>query len=306
MSKATVCVPDERHRAQLEELGAGRWTAKVLVWDGSGPPPDGIEHTELRLAPYRLEPMMPAALAAMPALDVIQLMSAGFETWEPVAPADVALCAARGVHGSSTAEVAVAGILMLLHQHPTLLRQQWEGVWRPQRRASLEGSTALVIGPGDIGRKIAAALEVFGATVTLVGRRAAAGVVGFEKLSEMLSHQEVIVLAAPLTEATRGLVDAEFLAKLDDGAIVVNISRGPVIDTDALADALEGGRIRAVLDVTDPEPLPAGHRLWSLPGLILTPHVGGASEGWDRRADQLLIRQLERRATGQPLLYRVR
>ncbi|TGN65111.1 hypothetical protein EXE59_14935 [Nocardioides eburneiflavus] len=305
MSKVTDCVADEQHRAQVEELDGGRWAAKVLVWDGSGLPPDGIEQTEVLLTPYRLEPMNPAELAAMPALDVVQLMSAGFETWEHVVPADVALCAGRGLHGSSTAEVAVAGILTLLHQHPTLLRQQWDGIWQAQHRSSLEGSAAFVIGPGDIGRKIATVLEVFGATVTLVGRRAAAAVVAFEKLSELLAYQDVIVLAAPLTEATRGLVDAEFLAKLGDGAIVVNISRGPVIDTDALADALGGARIRAVLDVTDPELLPAGHRLWSLPGQILTPHVRGASDGWDRRADELLIRQLERRATGQPLLYRV-
>ena len=177
-----------------------------------------------------------------------------------------------GAHGSSTAEVALAGIVMLLRQHAALLRQQWAGTLKPQHRSTLEGSAALVVGPGDISRKIAAVLEVFDAAVTLVGRRAASGVVAFEELSELLAYQDVIVLAAPLTEATRGLVDAEFLAKLGDGTIVVNISRGPVIDTDALADALEGGRVRAVLDVTDPEPLPAGHRLWSLPGLILTPH----------------------------------
>ena len=240
----------------------------------------------------------------MPALDVIQL-SPPLEPRSPSSRRTWRWCAGRGLHGSSTAEVAVAGIVMLLRQHAALLRQQWAGTWKPQHRSTLEGSAALVVGPGDISRKIAAVLEVFDAAVTLVGRRAASGVVAFEELSELLAYQDVIVLAAPLTEATRGLVDAEFLAKLGDGAIVVNISRGPVIDTDALADALEGGRVRAVLDVTDPEPLPAGHRLWSLPGLILTPHVGGASEGWDRRADELLIRQLERRATGQPLLYRV-
>ena len=175
MSKATVCVADEAAPSSgWKNSGAGRWAAKVLVWDGSGPPPDGIEQTEVLLAPYRLEPMKPAELAAMPALDVIQLMSAGFEAWEPVVPADVALCAGRGLHGSSTAEVAVAGILMLLHQHPTLLRQQWAGIWKPQHRSSLEGSAALVVGPGDIGRKISAVLEVFGATADLVGRRAAA------------------------------------------------------------------------------------------------------------------------------------
>ncbi|MFF6783883.1 NAD(P)-dependent oxidoreductase [Streptomyces sp. NPDC012510] len=305
MTTRTVCVPDAERRAGLLELGADRY-ADLIVWDGTTPAPEGIERTSFLLAPYRIEPFSADRLALMPGLEAIQLMSAGFETWETVCPPGVALCAGRTLHGSSTAEVAVAGILMLLHRHPELLRQQWEGTWRAQPRAGLQGRRAVVVGPGDIGRTVASVLEAFGARVTLVGRTARDGVLGQADLRALLPQQDVVVLTTPLTEETRGLVDAEFLARLPEGAIVVNVSRGPVVDTDALADALEREQVRAVLDVTDPEPLPPDHRLWRMPGLILTPHVGGAAAGWERRADALVIEQLERWSAGRDLLHRVR
>jgi phosphoglycerate dehydrogenase-like enzyme len=305
MTTRTVCVPDAERRAGLLRLGVDRY-ADLIVWDGTVPAPEGIESTSFLLAPYRIEPFSADQLALMPGLEVIQLMSAGFETWEAVCPPGVALGAGRTLHGSSTAEVAVAGILMLLHQHPDLLRQQREGTWRAQPSASLQGRRAVVVGPGDIGRTAASVLEAFGALVTLVGRTARDGVLGQADLRALLPQQDVVVLTTPLTADTRGLVDAEFLARLPEGAIVVNVSRGPVVDTDALADALEREQVRAVLDVTDPEPLPPDHRLWRMPGLILTPHVGGAAAGWEQRADALVIEQLERWSAGRDLLHRVR
>lgn len=304
-SEALVCVPDDAHRLRLLELGV-RPDAEVIVWDGTTAPPARVAETAFLLAPYRIEPFGAEQLARMPALEVIQLLSAGFETWERVCPPGVALCTGRTLHGSSTAEVAVAGILMLLHRHPELLRQQQGRVWRSQPHDGLEGRRAVVVGPGDIGRKVAAVLEVFGATVTLVGRRAREGVLALDALRALLPYQDVVVLTAPLTEATRRLVDADLLARLPEGAIVVNVSRGPVVDTEALADALGRERVRAVLDVTDPEPLPPDHRLWRMPGLILTPHVGGAPAGWERRADALLAEQIERWSTGRELLHRIR
>lgn len=259
MSDVVVCVPTAETARQVRELERKPVIRHVCVWDGDGEPPEGIEAVEVVLAPYRLAPLGDEALASMPKLRAIQLVSAGFESWEAVCPPGVALAAGRTLHASLTAEVALAGILMLLHQHPELLRQQWDAVWNPLPRSSLEGRRALIIGPGDVGRTIERALRAFDADVALVGTRAHDDVLDAGLLPELLPKCDVVVLAVPLLETTHRLVDERFLRLLPPGAIVVNVSRGPVVDTDALVHALSERRVRAVLDVTDPEPLPAAH-----------------------------------------------
>src|SRR5436305_1618698 len=127
------------------------------------------------------------------------------------------------------------------------------------------------------------------------------GVHAIDELPRLLPYADVVIVVVPLTDETRGMVDAEFLARLHDGALLVNAARGPVVDTDALVAALASGRITAALDVTDPEPLPAGHPLWKAPGLLLTPHIGGDTTNYKARLHRLVREQVARRLAGEPL-----
>lgn len=293
----TVCVPTDGERSALADMAG----LDVLIWDGTGEPPPGIERVQILLAPYMGQVFSHAALAELPRLEVIQLLSAGVTPWLDRVPADVTLCNGRGVHGGSTAELAVAGVLSLLRGLPAFARDQAIGRWHERWTDDLDDANVLLIGAGDINQRVAVALAAFGARCTLVARQARDGVVAVSELPALLPSARVVVLALPLTEATRRLVDAAFLAALPDGAIVVNVARGAIVDTEALLTETSSGRLAAFLDVTDPEPLPADHPLWTVPSVQITPHVGGGTTGWHRRGMTLVRDQLARFAAGQPL-----
>jgi phosphoglycerate dehydrogenase-like enzyme len=246
-------------------------------------------------------PLAETVLAELPRLRVIQLLSAGVDRWLPLVPDGVTLCNGRGVHGGSTAELAVAGILSLVRRLPHFQAEQAAARWSQEATDDIDGKRLLVLGAGDIGRRVAAALEVFGATTTYVGRTARDGVHGIDELPELLPDADVVVLAIPLTDATQHLVDAAFLAALPDGAIVANIARGGILDTDALLAELTTGRVQAFLDVTDPEPLPSEHPLWHAANVVITPHVGGGTHGWQRRGYELVRQQIAHYVAGEPL-----
>lgn len=292
----TVCVPSESARDQLAPVPDG---VRLVVWDGKSPAPEGIEDTDFLLAGYMGAP--DDMLAALPKVKVVQLMSAGFEVWLPHLPDGVVLCNGRGVHGRATAELAVAGILAIVRQLPKFLGEQVAHRWTQDDSEDLDGKRVLVLGAGDIGSYIARALEVFGATTTYVARTARAGVHAVGELPVLLPDADVLAIAVPLNDQTRGLIDADALALLPDGAIVANVARGPIVDTDALLAETTSGRLRAFLDVTDPEPLPRDHPLWDVPGVVITPHVGGGTHGWQRRAYRLVREQIERFASGEQL-----
>jgi phosphoglycerate dehydrogenase-like enzyme len=243
-------------------------------------------------------------LAAMPALKVVQLMSAGAEVWVGSVPAGVTLCDGRGIHDSSTAEWAAAAVLAYVRGFPGFARAQARREWAYGPTGELAGKRVLIVGAGSIGTALAARLAPFDVSLTLVARRARPdeGVRAVEDLPELLPHADVAVLLVPLTARTRGLVDRAFLAALPDGALVVNGARGPVVDTDALVREVGSGRLHAVLDVTDPEPLPADHPLWTMPNVFITPHVAGSVPGLRRRAYRLVGEQLRRYVAGEPLL----
>jgi phosphoglycerate dehydrogenase-like enzyme len=160
----------------------------------------------------------------------------------------------------------------------------------------------LILGAGDIGARIATAVRPFDAVPTLVGRRTRDGVIGMDGVPALLSRQHAVVVALPATSQTRGLVDADFLAALPDGAVVANVARGPIVDTAALLAETRSGRLRAYLDVTDPEPLPPEHPLWSLPNVLITPHVGGGAQRWQERAYALVGQQVYRYLRGEALV----
>jgi len=298
----TVSLPTPDAREHLGDVPLG---VEFVVWDGYGDPPAGAERIEIFVGRYDVPPPPAAALAGLPHLRVVQLLSAGVEPWLPVVPTGVLLCNGRGVHGASTAELAVAGLLALLRDLPGYEARRHAHEWRPTRTPGVTGRRVLVLGAGDIGRRVAAALAAFDAEVTLVARTARDGVRGLADVPALLPRQDAVVLALPDTPETRGLVDAGFLAALPDGAVLVNVARGAIVDTAALLAQLRRERLHAFLDVTDPEPLPADHPLWDAPNLLLTPHVGGGTRGWERRAYELVREQLSRYLAGQELVNRV-
>lgn len=248
--------------------------------------------------------------ADLPDLRVVQLLTAGADAWADRLPDGVVLCDARGVHDSPTAEWVVTAILAHLRMFPYFARAQSRHEWSYAQATptdELAGKRVLIVGAGSIGAALTARLRPFEVELTLVARtaRPAEGVRGVAELPALLPAADIVVLLVPLTGATRGLVDARFLAAMPDGALLVNAARGPVADTDALVAELKTGRLSAALDVTDPEPLPADHPLWELPNVLLTPHVGGTVRGLLPRGYRLAGDQLRRLVAGEPLLNEV-
>lgn len=281
-------------------------TLAVEVYDGEGEPPAGMSEVEFYVTPYSLTSEPLQLLAKMPRLRVVQTLTAGYEHVLPYLPEGVTLCNARGVHDTSTAELAVTLILASLRGIPDFVRGQDTRQWRHRRHRSLADSTVLIVGYGGIGAAVERRLAGFEvADVLRVARRPRAGVASLDALPELLPRADVVVLSVPLTEQTRRLVDADFLARMRDGALLVNVARGGVVDTDALLAEVSAGRLTAALDVTDPEPPPTDHPLWSTPGILLSPHVGGNSSAFLPRAYQLIIDQLRRYAAGEPLQHQV-
>ncbi len=261
-----------------------------------------------------LEEQLPQLLHGLPRLRAVQALTAGVEWLAPAIPDGVALCNGSGVHDASVAEWVVASLLNVRRRLPGFWAAQTAGEWRRALAVegrelepsavveTLEGASVLILGHGSIGRAVAARLAGFGVSVTGVARRARAGVETLDALPHLLPQADVVVLLLPLTAQTQGLVDARFLAQLKPGAILLNAGRGPVVRTQDLIEAARAGRVRAALDVTDPEPLPDGHPLWSTPNVLVTPHVAGATRGWEQRGYRLVREQLRRMAAGEPLL----
>lgn len=242
-----------------------------------------------------------ALMAHMPNLEVVQLLTAGYDAALSFLPGGVTLCNAGGVHDASTAELAVGLMLSSLRGLDAFARAMPAGGWLYGRREALADKRVLIVGAGGVGRALRSRLEPFEVDVTLVGRTARAGVHAAADLPDLLGSADVVVLAVPLDDTTRGMVGTSFLARMRDGALLVNVARGPVVDTDALVAAVASGRIRAALDVADPEPLPPGHPLWTLPDVLISPHVGGNTSAFLPRARRLVVEQMRRFATGQPL-----
>jgi phosphoglycerate dehydrogenase-like enzyme len=293
-----VTVPDQGWLDLWPDGGAPAGVV-VVVWDLTGPPP---ERAELVVLPYTGGAARAEALAGAAGLRIVQTLTAGYEDVQPHVPQGVTLCTAAGVHDDATAELAVGLAIASLRGLGEAARDAVDGAWRHETWPGLADRNVLLIGAGNVGQAIAERLEPFGVELSLVASRARDGVHGVDELPQLLPRHEVVILATPLNAGTRGLVDAAFLAAMPDGALLVNVSRGPVVRTDPLLAELQRGRLRAALDVTDPEPLPAEHPLWRAPGVLISPHVGGDTQAFPRRARALLREQLERLAAGRELL----
>ena len=244
----------------------------------------------------------PDVLERLPTLTrvaVVQVLSAGTDWVERWVPPQATLCSARGARDAPVAEWVVGALLGATTQ---LLECARLDAWSDRSLTDLGEWTVVVVGMGSIGRRVEQHLTGFGTEVIGVASRARDDLHGVDELEALLPRADAVVILAPLTDATRGLIDTRRLAAMRDGAVVINAARGSVVDTDALVAEVTTGRLRAVLDVTDPEPLPDGHPLWSALGVLsITPHIAGDSPAGNARAAALAGDQLARWVAGEEL-----
>ena len=282
----------------------------VAVYDGSADPPDDVlGRVTFYVPPYMSTSHTLELMSRMPRLRVVQTLTAGVDSAWPLLPDGVTLCNAAGVHDASTAELAVGLVLASLRGLDEFARAQSTGEWRYAQHESLADRRVLVIGAGHVGTALTRRLEPFEVEIVRVGRTRRSlddGTVvhGTDELPELLPEADVVVLVVPLTAGTTGttgMVDAAFLGRMKQGALLVNVARGAVVRTGDLVDAVRRGHVSAALDVTDPEPLPPDHPLWTLPGVLISPHVGGFTTAFLPRAHRLVAHQLRRWRLGDPL-----
>ncbi|MBF9134083.1 2-hydroxyacid dehydrogenase [Plantactinospora sp. S1510] len=286
------------HPDALADLG----DLDVALYDGTRPIPEPLDEVEFYAIPYGIiDPLLCEAIVRMPRLKVVQTLTAGYDHVLPYLRPGLTLANARGVHDAATAELAVALTLAARRRLPDFVRAGSEGRWASGWSTGLADARVLIVGYGSIGAAIERRLAGFEVEISRVARSARPGVRPIAELPEMLPHADVVILATPLTPETEGLVDKDFLAGMADGALLVNVARGRVVDTGALLAELHAGRLHAALDVTEPEPLPADHPLWTAPNVLVSPHVGGLTAAFAPRARRLLVDQVRRYAAGQPL-----
>jgi phosphoglycerate dehydrogenase-like enzyme len=261
--------------------------------------PASVGEVEIFVPPYSVGPEVREVIPRMSSLRLVQTLTAGVDNLRDVVPDGVQLCNGRGIHDASTSELVLTLVLSSLRGIPEFVRAQDRREWTHDWHPSLADRTVLLVGYGAIGAAIEARLAPFECTVVRVARSAREGVHAISELPGLLPEADVVVLVLPLTEETRGLVDGSFLSAMKEGALLVNVARGAVVDTPALVGALQAGRVRAALDVVEPEPLPSDSPLWDCPGLLISPHVGGSSSAMWPRAHALVRDQLHRVAAGE-------
>jgi phosphoglycerate dehydrogenase-like enzyme len=292
-----VTVPDERLARDLQPLPDG---VELLLWDMASPPPR--DRVDIVVPPYL---SMSAILPLLADVDVrlVQSQSIGYEGVVAHLPPGNVFANAASVHETSTAELAVGLAIAAQRRIPDFVRAQGDGRWTQSFSQSLADRRVLLLGYGGVGKAVAARLLPFEVDLTVVAHTAreedGVTVHGSDELAALLPDAEILIVTLPGGEATRHIVDDDMLSALPDGALVVNVGRGQLVDTDALVDHVTRGRLRAALDVTDPEPLPADHPLWTLPGVLISPHVGGASTAMQPRIARLVRRQIDRMLRGE-------
>jgi len=237
----------------------------------------------------------------MPNLKVLQVPNAGYDDAMEFLRPGITLCNGRGIHDDSTAELAVGLTIACLRGFATFVRDQDKGEWVNKNYDSINDRKIGIVGFGSIGTTIARMLSGFSVEIVAFTQSGRDNTIAITDLDKHLPSLDVVILILPLTKESKHLFDARRLALMKDGALLVNVARGPIVDTDALIKELNSGRITAGLDVTDPEPLPKGHPLWSAKGVLISPHVGGNSSAFDKRARRLIESQLDLLAQGKPL-----
>ena len=291
-----VLIPDSPFRSELGRLPQG----VELVAQAQ---PD----VEMLVAAPEFADQLAELFKSQPRLRVVQAFSAGVDWLMPMTPKGVVVCRAVGVHDAPVADWVMAVILAMHRRLPEFIENQRRAAWIRTDgdefdARDLEGQSVVIVGHGSIGRALAARMEPFGMRVTGIAQHAREDALPSSALPDLLPHADVVVDLLPLTPATEKFVNRDFLVRLKPGALFVNAGRGRTVDTQALLAELQAGRIRAALDVTDPEPLPSDHPLWHAPNTLITPHVGGNVPGWQERAYRLAGDQIRRYVAGEPLL----
>ena len=284
------------------ELGDPPDGLRYEVVDPTERVPDSVADVRFYVPPYLVGPAISEVLPRMTSLEVVQTLTAGVDNVRGEIPDGVLLCNGRGIHDTSTAELALTLILASLRGVPGFVRDQDRHRWRSGWHPALADKRVLVVGYGAVGEAVERRLLPFEVEVVRVARSARDGVHPIADLPRLLPDADVVVLVVPLTDETRGLVDAGFLAAMKDGALLVNVARGAVVDTAAVVEALHRGRLHYATDVAEVEPLPEDHPLWEAPNLLVSPHVGGASSAMWPRAYRLVRDQLHRYAAGEELV----
>ncbi|MFC3449846.1 NAD(P)-dependent oxidoreductase [Amycolatopsis speibonae] len=274
-AKTTILVSTEADDLVAHELFGQLDDVEVLGYDPTSKELDDVQKgADIFVPPYRGTNRPMALMDQLANLKMVQITAAGTDEWVNEVPEGVVLAGARGAHAGPVSEWVLSAILAQLRHWPTLVRYQDKSTWAHRKfdADTLRGKRVLIVGAGSIGKATARLLDAFGAKSTLVASTARSGVHGAAELPDLIGGHQVVVITAPLNDATLNLVDKDFLAAMDDGALLVNAGRGRIVDTDALVGELRTGRIRAALDVTEPEPLPEDHPLWNCTGVIISPH----------------------------------
>ena len=290
-----VLVPDEQG---VQALASAPGLLAVRYDARQKPTAEQQQATAMVTGVLHVEPEV-AFMRALPQLRLLQTLNAGFDQWVGRLPPGVALSNARGAHGRATAEWTVAVLLAHYRELTRFAKAQGDRRWDHHDTASLEGKRVAILGAGDIGTSIRRMLAPFGCRIMLVGRRRREDVVTMDDFRAVASEQNVVVLVLPVTPETRGLVDVKFLKSMKDGAVLVNPGRGSLVVTDDLLKETQAGRLHAIVDVTEPEPLPPDHPLWASPGVTITPHVAGNTEGALERAWTVAVQQIGMYARGE-------
>ena len=291
-----VSVPASQLADDLEPLPEG---VEVILWEMEDASPR--DRIDIVVPPYLGVARRYPRLAGVQTR-LVQSQSIGYDGVADALPPGHVFANAASVHETATAELALTLMLAAQRGLPEIVRAQDRGHWQTLFTDGLADRRVLLLGYGGVGTAVAARLKPFEVSLTVVASRArdedGVRVHGVAELPALLPEAEIVVLTLPGGDTTRHIVDDAFLTALPGGALVVNVGRGPLVDTDALIDHVRRGRIRAALDVTDPEPLPEGHALWSLPGVLIAPHVGGASGAMRPRIARLVRKQIERMLRG--------
>ncbi|MEU8631436.1 NAD(P)-dependent oxidoreductase [Amycolatopsis sp. NPDC048633] len=250
---------------------------------------------EIFVPPYRGTNRPMPLMAQMPNLRMVQLTAAGTDEWANEVPDGVVLAGARGAHAGPVSEWVLSAALTQYRQWPALVRFQDEHTWAHRKFAAdtLRGKRALIVGAGSIGLAVARLFAAFGTESTLVASTCRDGVHAASEIPNIIQGHHIVVIAAPLNEKTQNLVDKDFLAAMDDGALLINAGRGKIVDTDALVTEVKSGRLRAALDVTEPEPLPEDHPLWTFSGAIISPHSARTVPGTNVLCYEVAVLQIE-------------
>lgn len=297
----TVTFPDAALLSGLQPLPP---TLRTAIWDlRSAPVGAEMDEIDAVILPYLNAGEVLGELENVPNLKFVQAQSTGYDGITEAAGPAAGVSNAAGVHAAATAELAVGLILAKLRGIDVAARNQQTGSWRPERRLSLADRRVLLVGVGGIGYEIARRLEPFEVELTRVGSSARIDEHGpvhaVHDLVLLAPGHDVLVTVTPLNDVTHHLVNAEVLAAMPDGALVVNVGRGPVVDTDALTAEVISGRLQCALDVVDPEPLPTEHPLWKAANALITPHIGGNASAFEPRIRRLLTKQLNALAEGR-------